>query len=233
MKLEEKFHQLLKQFAKKIREKYMDLAKGEPEEQIRSPFETLFTNIGHLLSLKIVLKGESQLPDRLGKPDYAVSINNILCGYVELKEPGKGSNPNRYKGHDKEQWQRFRSLPNVLYCDGNEWSLYRSGEREGNLVKLDGDITTDGEKAITIQNSNHIKSLITSFFSWSPIVPKRAKELAELIAPLCRLLRLELYDALQNPHSKLKQLSLMQNCPEMQSKSLKYNFSSKYSLSTV
>ncbi|RJP19273.1 MAG: DNA methyltransferase [Candidatus Omnitrophota bacterium] len=204
--IEEKFHHWLKQFAASIREKFVDPVKGAPEEQLRSPFETLLMDIGRLLSLKIVLKGESQLPDRSGKPDFAVSINNLLCGYVELKEPGKGANPNRYKGHDREQWQRFRSLPNVLYCDGNEWSLYRNGEREGNPVKFDGDVTCDGEQAVTLQNTNQIKSLITNFFSWSPLVPRRANELAELIAPLCRLLRQEVYEALQNPYSSLRQL---------------------------
>ena len=29
--------------------------------------------------------------------------------------------------HDKVQWQRLQSLPNPLYADGNEFSLWRNG----------------------------------------------------------------------------------------------------------
>ena len=33
---------------------------------------------------------------------------------------GKGADPNKFKDkHDKDQWKRLRSLPNIIYSDGN------------------------------------------------------------------------------------------------------------------
>jgi hypothetical protein len=52
---------------------------------------------------------------------------------VEVKAPGKGADPRRYKGHDKEQWEKLQSLPNLLYTDGNSFSLWQNGELVGSI----------------------------------------------------------------------------------------------------
>ena len=40
--------------------------------------------------------------------------NNLLTGHVELKSPGTGAGPEHFKGHNKDQWQRFKALPNLI-----------------------------------------------------------------------------------------------------------------------
>ena len=40
--------------------------------------------------------------------------NNLLTGHVELKSPGTGARPEHFKGHNKDQWQRFKALPNLI-----------------------------------------------------------------------------------------------------------------------
>ncbi len=200
-------HEALQQFAESVASKLKALAPGQPEDQLRGPLETFLSDIGRALALKIIVKGESRLPGRLGRPDYAVLASNLLAGYLELKEPGKGADPNRYKGHDRKQWERFKSLPNIIYTDGNEWGLYRDGERIGPIVRLSGDIATSGKSAVKPADVEALKPLLTSFFSWEPTQVKDAKSLAELLAPLCRMLRQDVIDALKDANSPLVQLA--------------------------
>src|SRR5437773_1588685 len=86
--------------------------RGAPEGELRGPIEELMQAAGSELAKAVVCKGESKWKGRLGKPDYAVLTDGALTGYVELKSPGHGANPNTYKGHNRDQWKRFKSLPN-------------------------------------------------------------------------------------------------------------------------
>ena len=115
----------LKKFADTVTAKMNTLTVGEPEDQLRAPFETLMQEVGRGLGQKVVCTGETMLAGRLGKPDYAVHSGKLLAGYVELKAPGVRANPNRFTGHNAHQWKRFQTIPNLIYTDGNEWGLYR------------------------------------------------------------------------------------------------------------
>jgi hypothetical protein len=203
----------LQTFAAAVQAKMSQTTAGEPEDQLRGPFENLMSAVAGILDLDIVCTGETRLPGRLGKPDYAVHLNQLLAGYVELKAPGVGAQPRRFSGHNRGQWKRFQSLPNLLYCDGNEWALYRDGELVGKLIRLSGDITTDGKKAVSAQDAHTIERLLRKFFAWQPIIPTDRKgkidlkAFAQLLAPLCRMLRDDVIDALQDPNSPLVQLA--------------------------
>lgn len=187
---------MLRQFADTIGNKFASTVIGEPEDQIRAPFENLIQSTGHSLGLAVVPIGETTLADNLGRPDYGITVGGILCGHVELKAPGKGSDPLRFKGHDKRQWERFRSLPNLLYTDGIQWSLFRSGEliRSGGLS---GNPCAVGDKAVLDPDADVLLALITDFLGWKPIVPSSAKQLALYLAPLCRMLKNDVLDALE------------------------------------
>lgn len=197
----------LQEFAATVTRKYSQVISGEPEDQLRSPFEVLMQNIGAFLGIKIVCTGEMRLSGRIGKPDYGISSDKVLAGYVELKAPGLGANPNRFTGRNKDQWKRFKAIPNLIYTDGNEWALYRDGNLIGKLVSISGDVTTDGKKAVNIEDAENLYPLLADFLSWQPIVPKEAKALAELIAPLCRMLRDDVVEALKDTESPLVQLA--------------------------
>ena len=62
------------------------ITTGKPEDQLRGPFETFMDDAAQALGWKIVCTGEMPLPDRIGKPDYAVHLNKLLAGYVEPKD---------------------------------------------------------------------------------------------------------------------------------------------------
>lgn len=196
----------LKEFARQLTDKFSARASGEPEDQLKAPVEQLFSAYGRIVSGKIVLKGESLLHDRLGRPDYAAHVSSLPIGYIELKAPGKGANPEHFRGHDKEQWARFKNVPNLIYTDGNEWALYQGGELSGKRLRFHGDVSTDGESAVNEQDARGLFELLSEFTSWQPIVPKRPKELAAFLAPFCRLIREDVLDSLKDQSSPMHSL---------------------------
>ncbi len=142
-------------------------ASGEPEDQLRAPLEGLFADLTELCGFKrewLAAIGESSLSALKTRPDYAITLRNVLVGFVEVKAPGKGADPRRYKGHDKEQWEKLQSLPNLLYTDGNSFSLWQNGELVGSIVSLQGDV----EMSTPIEfRDRHLENLlqVMSFLS--------------------------------------------------------------------
>lgn len=181
-------------------------ASGEPEDQLRAPFEALMADLAELTEVgkKVVCVGESSLSDLKTRPDYAVTVDNALVGFIELKAPGKGADPRRFKGHDKDQWGRLQSLPNLLYCDGNEFSLWQNGALAGSIIRLDGDVETSGD---ALAAPVALGGLFESFLRWKPEPPRSAHDLAHMSARLCRLLRDEVTEQLANGSEALTALA--------------------------
>lgn len=202
----EQFHAALQDFADSVKTKFALGGSGEPEDQLRAPIETLFEAFGQIIHRETVLTGEPHLKEQLGKPDFAAHDRKLTIGYVEAKAPGKGADTASYKGHDLEQWQRFKSVPNILYTDGNDWALYKSGERDGLIVRFEADVRDAGAAAVSAESASLLFQVFTGFCSWTPLVPRKPKDLAEFLAPYCRLIRGEVEDALGNSRSPLQTL---------------------------
>ena len=171
-------------------------ASGQPEDQLRSPFESLLQDMSALTALAGAVEavGESSVASLKTRPDYAVTVKNALVGFVELKAPGKGADPRKFKDpHDKDQWERLRSLPNLLYTDGNSFSLWQNGELACPVLTLIGDVESSGKKLMPPPG---FAALFESFLRWQPVPPRSAKELAHTTARLCRLLRDEVTEQL-------------------------------------
>jgi hypothetical protein len=172
-------------------------ASGEPEDQLRAPFETLLADMAEMAGIprsKVVAVGESRLSDLKTRPDYAVTVHGALVGHIELKAPGKGADPRRFRDpHDKAQWDKLNSLPNLIYSDGNEFSLWRNGELVDTVLRLTGDVESSGDK---LGAHPGLPALFENFYRWEPIPPRSAKELAHVSARLCRLLRDEVTEQL-------------------------------------
>ena len=188
---------VLQQFAGAIQQKFSSHVSGEPEDQLRAPFEQLLVAVGKQTGLDVLAIGETLLANGGGKPDFGVSVNQLLCGYAELKAPGKGADITDFTGHDKAQWERFKNLPNILYSDGREFAVYRNGKQE-RTVRLDGNPLSQGAMAVTPEDAHGFNTLIRDFLAWEPIVPGTSAQLAEYLAPLCRILRDDVRDALRN-----------------------------------
>lgn len=168
---------------------------GAPEDQLRSPLEMLFHDLAEISGVpakNVSLIGETTLSHLKTRPDYAVTVSNALVGFIEVKAPGKGADPRKFSDvHDRDQWDKLKSLPNLLYTDGNAFSLWRDGELVGKIVHLEGDIVTSGAKLAAPAT---LGPTVEDFLRWVPIPPKSAKILAEVCARLCRLLRDEVVE---------------------------------------
>jgi hypothetical protein len=181
---------------------------GEPEDQLRAPLEALIADISSLAGLAAhdsVLVGETSLADLMTRPDYAVTRQAALIGFIEVKAPGKGADPNKFpaKSHDRAQWERLKSLPNLIYTDGNGFSLWRNGKLERPIVYLSGDVRTSGA---ALQAPPDLVDLFAVFYQWQPIEPKSPPQLAEISAHLCRLLRDEVVEQFDREGSGLPEL---------------------------
>ncbi len=180
---------------------------GAPEDQLRAPLESFIHDLARAAGVLtgVELVGEATLSHIKSRPDYAVTVNNALAGFIEIKAPGKGADPRRFTDpHDKKQWQRLKALPNLLYTDGGSFSLWRDGALQGAIVHLDGDIETAGAR---LASPLTLLPLLADFLTWAPTTPPNAKKLAEVTARLCRLLRDEVLDQLEGGNPSLAGLA--------------------------
>jgi hypothetical protein len=203
-----KLAEIISQFGASAKGKLANAAvTGAPEDQLRAPLETLVLQLAKLAghsanSVKLV--GETTLAHLSSRPDYAVSVRNALCGFIEVKAPGKGYDPRKFTDeHDKKQWQKLKTLPNLIYTDGNGFTLWQDGEPKAS-VALEGDIEKAGAKLAAPAT---LLALFSDFLAWSPIAPRSAKQLAGIAARLCRLLREEVTEELDRNNPGLASLS--------------------------
>lgn len=193
------FDEAVARFGKAAKDKLNNPgATGQPEDQLRAPLETLVADLCGLIGPgadDVVLVGESALSELMTRPDYAVTRKKALVGHIEVKQPGKGADPRKFTDkHDKAQWEKLKALPNLVYTDGQAFSLWRDGAKVGDIVRLDGELETAGAK---LTAPPALTALIADFLSWNPVPPRTPKQLAETTARLCRLLRDEVEEQLE------------------------------------
>jgi hypothetical protein len=163
---------------------------------MRTPLEGLIADLAELCGFPkgaVDAVGESTIAALKTRPDFAITMQYAHIGFAEVKAPGKGADPRKFKGNDKEQWEKLQSLPNLIYTDGNQFSLWRSGQLEGSILSLKGDVETSGS---ALDAPPELLALFDNFLRWVPIAPRSTQELAKVTARLCRLLRDEVAEQL-------------------------------------
>lgn len=169
---------------------------GQDEEQLREPFSRLLCDVGDALGVQVLPVGEAPLKDLGVRPDYVVDVAGARVGYVELKSPRRRIPPDwNPSKHERKQWDQLRLLPNVLYCNGIEWALFRNGELVGSVARLIGDIRHADAKLTPADCV--FERIISDFLLWTPPIPRNVHQLVRAIANLCRLLREEVSDTLR------------------------------------
>ena len=196
------FNSLIAEFGRQVQEN-LRIGEGEPEAQLTNPVATLLQDFGALHSMKVVTVRETSLKtaggglvsEGLVRPDYAIMVDGVLTGYVELKAPGKNIDPASFtkKSHEYKQWQRLRNLPNLLYTNGTEWRLYRYGEpvltsTGYDAVHMHGSFSGHG----TLSAPDALAAFFLNFLRWAPSPITSADQLVETLAPLAALLREEM-----------------------------------------
>ena len=200
------FAEVLTRFADAVADNFTPSVNVSPEEQLKRPVGDFLRGLGQLLNLDVDWRPEVRPDDVDGRPDIGVITGDLLIGLIELKRPGLGARPEKFTGSNRQQWNRFKSLPNLIYTDGSEWSLYRTGELK-NRARVAGDVSTGGANSIDPSSINDLRDLLIDFLHWDPIVPGTAGGLATFLAPLARVLRDEVETALQHSDSALQSLA--------------------------
>ena len=194
-------------FADSIRSQFNNAPVGfEPEDQLKPLVSDFLKSVTALAGHTANTWTEVSSDDAVGRPDIGVSVESLLAGFVELKRPGKGADPTAFRGADRSQWERFRDLPNLIYTDGSDWALFRNGEVISSFSAA-RDLTRFGAAGLEHASITGWESLLTDFLAWQPIVPSTPRALGQMLARLCRLLRDNVAECLDNPSTQVAHLS--------------------------
>ncbi|MEV0036336.1 type ISP restriction/modification enzyme [Streptomyces sp. NPDC050804] len=162
---------------------------GGDEAAIRGPLEVLLQAVGeHHQQPEVMWHDEFRLADLGVRPDYAVRANGELTGYIELKKPGLPVDPDTFGKANREQWEKLRNLPNLLYSNGTEWRLFRDGRQLGETVWFTGSLKSAGDRLVPADPAA-FDALLKTFLLWKPAPISQVARLVQHVAPLCRLLR--------------------------------------------
>jgi hypothetical protein len=200
----------LETFADALKAKFALPGTASPEDQLKPVVADLFVAAGAAYGLTVETRTETHLSEHKVRPDIAIYVGGLICGYIELKAPGLGADAPRLTGkHNKEQWAKLKGLPNLIYTDGRNWALYRSGDRPDGqpIVPLHDDPTTKGKAAVKQADADGLERLFRDFLGWKPSVPHNPSGLAKYLAPLTRFLRSEVEAALEVPGSAVELLA--------------------------
>jgi hypothetical protein len=161
---------ILEKFIATLKGKFALPGAASPEDQLKAPVAELLIAAGKDFNLSVDSRTETHLADYKVRPDIAVYVASLICGYVELKAPGLGADAPKLKGeHNKKQWEKLKGLPNLIYTDGREWALYRGGELQGAIVRLADDPTARGKGAVEKTAADALSAL-----QLPPVVTNRA-----------------------------------------------------------
>ncbi|WP_369068739.1 type ISP restriction/modification enzyme [Kineococcus terrestris] len=186
------------EFGRECRQKLAVPGVGDPEAQIRGPLERLLGAVGRALGVQAIFHDEVRDTERRVRPDYGVRVDGAITGYIEVKAPGRGIDPERFTGHDKAQWERLRDLPNLLYTNGVQWRLFQNGAP----VTVDGasaapvtfSASLDPSDTIELSAPATFQALMGAFLDWRPAPITSVGALVRAVAPLTRALRGEVLD---------------------------------------
>lgn len=171
---------------------------GEPEAALSRPVASLLENFGEqILHRTVVLHEEVREDSGNVRPDYAVRVDKLISGHIELKRPGTSLDPTTYgkTTHNGQQWKLLRNLPNLLHTNGLEWRLWRYGELVGSPVHLDAASLVTHKGRLTAPPA--FETMLTSFLGWGPTPITSITRLVDTIAPLAALLREEVLESLK------------------------------------
>ena len=184
------FSDAVRDYATTLTDNFASLTDAQPEDQLKGPVGGLLKAAGKAAGLSIVSRTEARLDGVAGRPDLGVDSNGLPVGNIELKRPGTGARPEKFTDkHSRDQFERFKRIPNLIYTDGREWALYRFGVRVGDVIFLSNDPTHAGAGGITDEDIVHLLDQLGKFLLWEPTVPSTPRALAIMLAPLTRLLR--------------------------------------------
>ena len=99
----------LEKFADNLKAKFALTGTASPEDQLKPDVAALLVAAGAKRGLKVETRTETHLSEHKVRPDIAIYVGGLICGYVELKAPGLGADAPKLKGdHNKKQWAKLK-----------------------------------------------------------------------------------------------------------------------------
>ncbi|KRE97552.1 hypothetical protein ASG76_02260 [Nocardioides sp. Soil774] len=188
---------VLEEYIAKVNKRFARWDPANPEDQLKAPIQVCLDALAPMLSGRPLA---TRTEDPQGADDVVSHVrldiavlderSGYRIGHVELKAPDKGADPTNPRGkgnwtaHDLEQWKKLDKHPNLLYCNGFEWTLIRGGVQVGHV-----DLDDYSHDRLTEADVKNFAELVGDFVGWRPIAPRTARALAKRLAPLARILR--------------------------------------------
>ncbi len=120
------FKDAISAFAESLKRNFALPIRANPEDQLKAPTLSLLR-----FAPDVQARTEAQVEGLGARPDIGVAVRGLLCGYIELKAPGKGARAARFTGPDRKQWEKFKAIPNLLYTDASEMGALSLGRIAG------------------------------------------------------------------------------------------------------
>lgn len=181
------------------------LGPGQGEAALRAPLEQLMRDCGTVIGRRVVPHDEVSEFEGTVRPDFAINVDGLITGHVELKAPGTVLDPGTFgkTTHNYKQWQKLKELPNLIYTNGIEWRLWRSGQAVGKPINLIGGTTLESAGA-ALKPVPGFEHLVSDFLAWQPVPILTVGKLVESVAPLTRLLKEQIHGELQDERRKVR-----------------------------
>ena len=162
------------------------------EERLTAPCRTLLNTVSAEFNKQFTVVDKNRIGESI--PDLVVRNQAgllVLC--VELKAPGKGADPSKFRSpHDRRQWESYKEFANLIYTDGANWGLYHGGQRAGQILSICSDLS-DPKARVSI-DAKRAERLFEQALGWEPESVRSASKLAQVAARHCRALRDQVED---------------------------------------
>jgi hypothetical protein len=187
-------------FTDYIREIRKNLDKGDSTEHTHRPaLETLLEACDKDIDA-------TNEPRRIacGAPDFNISRKGVPLGHVETKDVGINLDEmERGKGPNGDQFKRYSTLPNWILTDYLEFHWYAAGEKR--LTVRMADLDSKGKLKPAADGEARLTALLTAFYAQPALTVGTAKELANRMAGMTRMIRDLVIAALQQEEEKAEQ----------------------------
>ena len=188
-------------FADYIREIRKNLDKGDSTEHTHRPaLKTLLEACGKDIDA-------TNEPRRIacGAPDFNISRKGVPLGHVETKDVGINLDEmERGKGPNWDQFKRYSTLPNWILTDYLEFHWYAAGAKR--LTVRVADLDGKGKLKPAADGEARLTALLTAFYAQPALTVGTAKELANRMAGMTRMIRDLILAALQQEEEKAEQV---------------------------
>lgn len=124
-----------------------------------------------------------------GSPDFQVVRKGVPLGHVETKDIGANLDEmERGRGPHGEQFTRYRDgLPNWLLTDYLQFRWFVGGEKR--LTVRIADVDAKGKLKLLPGGEGELAELLTAFFGQPALTVASARELAQRMAGMTRIIR--------------------------------------------